>query len=80
MNKENKLFELYTMAELSYKKYFNTTKEEDLFPIGWYENKDYKSKIAIITEAIKTNTLIVNTPSYLNIIEGVVKVRERNNN
>ena len=68
------------MAELSYKKYFNTTKEEDLFPIGWYENKDYKSKIAIITEAIKTNTLIVNTPSYLNIIEGVVKVRERNNN
>ena len=80
MNKENKLFELYTMAELSYKKYFNTTKEEDLFPIGWYENKDYKSKIAIITEAIKTNTLIVNTPSYLNIIEGVVKVREKNNN
>lgn len=80
MNNENKLFELYTMAELSYKKYFNTTKEEDLFPIGWYENKDYKSKIAIITEAIKTNTLIVNTPSYLNIIEGVVKVRERNNN
>ena len=80
MNKENKLFELYTMAELSYKKHFNATKEEDLFPIGWYENKDYKSKIAIITEAIKTNTLIVNTPSYSNIIEGVVKVKEKNNN
>lgn len=80
MNKENKLFELYTMAELSYKKHFNTTNEEDLFPIGWYENKDYKSKIAIITEVIKTNTLIVNTPSYLNIIEGTAKVKEKNNN
>lgn len=80
MNKEDKLFELYTVAELSYKKHFNTTKEEDLFPIGWYENKDYKSKIAIITEAIKTNTLIVNTPSYLNIIEGTVKVKEKNSN
>ncbi len=80
MNREDKLFELYTVAELSYKKKFNTTKEEDLFPIEWYENKDYKSKIAIITEAIKTNTLIVNTPSYSNIIEGVVKVREKNNN
>ena len=80
MNREDKLFELYTVAELSYKKKVNTTKEEDLFPIEWYENKDYKSKIAIITEAIKTNTLIVNTPSYSNIIEGVVKVREKNNN
>lgn len=80
MNREDKLFELYTVAELSYKKNFNTTKEEDLFPIGWYENKDYKSKIAIITEAIKTNTLIVNTPSYLNIIEGTVKVKEKNSN
>lgn len=80
MNREDKLFELYTVAELSYKKKINTTKEEDLFPIEWYENKDYKSKIAIITEAIKTNTLIVNTPSYSNIIEGVVKVREKNNN
>ncbi len=80
MNKEDKLFELYIVAELSYKKYFNTTKEEDLFSIGWYENKDYKSKIAIITEAIKTNTLVVNTPSYLNIIEGTVKVKEKNSN
>ena len=80
MNREDKLFELYTVAELLYKKKFNTTKEEDLFPIGWYENKDYKSKIAIITEAIKTNTLIVNTPSYLNIIEGTVKVKEKNSN
>lgn len=80
MNREDKLFELYTVAELSYKKHFNTTNERDLFPIEWYENKDYKSKIAIITEAIKTNTLIVNTPSYLNIIEGTVKVKEKNSN
>lgn len=70
---EDKLFELYTLAELSYQNYFKDTTDdiEDLYPVGWYENKNYKEKISIISEAIKTNTLIVNTPSYQNIIEGV---------
>lgn len=70
---EDKLFELYTLAELSYKKHFKDINIEELFPIDWYSNKDYKTKIEIITEAIKTNTLIINTPSYINIIEGVDK-------
>ena len=32
---------------------------------------NYQKKIEIICEAIKTNTLIVNTKSYLDITEGV---------
>lgn len=70
---EDKLFELYTLAELSYQNHFKNIikNQEELYPVGWYENKNYKEKIEIITEAIKTNNLIVNTKSYQNTIEGV---------
>ena len=73
MNNEmnDKLFELYILAELSYKKHFNNLSDDELFPSGWYGNKNYQKKIEIICEAIKTNTLIVNTKSYLDITEGV---------
>ena len=67
----DKLFELYTLAELKYKKHFNNLNDDDLFPSGWYGNKNYQKKIEIICEAIKNNTLIVNTKSYLDITEGV---------
>ena len=71
--REDKLLELYTLAELSYQNHFKDAADdiEDLYPASWYEKKNYKEKIAIISEAIKTNTLIVNTLSYQNIIEGV---------
>ena len=65
----DKLFELYTLAELSYKKHFSNLSNDELFPSGWYGNKNYQKKIEIICEAIKNNTLIVNTKSYLDIIE-----------
>ena len=68
---DNELFKLYVLAELSYKKHFNNLNDDDLFPSGWYGNKNYRKKIEIICEAIKTNTLIVNTKSYQDIIEGV---------
>ena len=67
----DKLFELYTLAELKYKKHFNNLNDNELFPSNWYGNKNYQKKIEIICEAIKTNTLIVNTKSYQDIIEGV---------
>ena len=67
----NKLFELYTLSELTYKKHFHNLTDEELFPPEWYANKNYQKKIEIICEAIKTNTLIENTNSYLDIIEGV---------
>ena len=67
----DKLFELYTLAELKYKRHFDNVNDNILLPSGWYGNKNYQKKIEIICEAIKTNTLIVNTKSYLDIIEGV---------
>ena len=65
----DKLFELYTL--LKYKRHFDNVNDNILFPSGWYGNKNYQKKIEIICEAIKTNTLIVNTKSYLDITEGV---------
>ena len=67
----DKLFELYTLAELKYKRHFDNVNDNILFPSSWYGNKNYQKKIEIICEAIKTNTLIVNTKSYLDITEGV---------
>ena len=67
----DKLFELYTLAELKYKRHFDNVNDNILFPSGWYGNKNYQKKIEIICEANKTNTLIVNTKSYLDITEGV---------
>ena len=67
----DKLFELYTLAELKYKRHFDNVNDNILFPSGWYCNKNYQKKIEIICEAIETNTLIVNTKSYLDITEGV---------
>ena len=67
----DKLFELYTLAELKYKRHFDNVNDNILFPSGLYGNKNYQKKIEIICEAIKTNTLIVNTKSYLDITEGV---------
>ena len=66
---DNELFELYVLAELRYKKHFNNLNDDDLFPSGWYGNNNYQNKIEIICESIETNTLIVNTKSYLDIIE-----------
>ena len=70
---QNKLFELYTLAELAYQKQFEKIVEDKsiLYPEGWYEKKDYKLKIEIIKEAIKSNTLIENTPKYLETLEGI---------
>ena len=62
---ENKLFELYTLTELTYEKKFNNLKDKDsLYPEGWYSNKNYKEKIDILSEAIKDNKLIINTNKY----------------
>lgn len=69
-NEEEKLFQLYTLAEMAYQKHFkNNVKDiEELYPVNWYSDKNYKEKITIIAEAIKTETLIVDTPSYKNMI------------
>ena len=49
-DKDDKLFELYTLAELAYQNHFrNIVKDEDLFPPKWYEKNNYRKKIEIIT-------------------------------
>ena len=79
---DSKLFELYTLAEIAYQKNFENTIDDKsyLYPEGWYENKNYKLKIEIITEAIKNNTLIEKTPKYLKTerVEGNVFMKEKN--
>lgn len=70
-NIDDTLFDLYTLAELTYKKHFDNLTDYELFPSEWYGYNNYKKKIEIICEAIRTNTLILNTSAYFNIIEGV---------
>ena len=66
---DNKIKELYIMAELSYKKKFNNyVPNTDLFPIDWYKNKDYKKKIELIYNSIKNNVLIENSDLYKDYI------------
>lgn len=79
---ENKLFELYTLAELSYQNHFKniTDNIDNLYPKDWYSRKNYKEKIKILSEAIKTNTLIINTPSYQSIIEGIDRRLKKDRN
>lgn len=67
---EKELLELYTLAEMRYQEHFKNVDSENLYPSNWYLNKNYKLKIEIIVEAIKNDTLIVNTKSYLKIVEG----------
>mgnify|MGYP000149941136 CR=1 FL=1 len=69
-NDEERLFQLYTLVEMAYQKQFqNKVKNiEELYPVNWYSDKNYKEKITIIAEALKTETLIVDTTSYKNMI------------
>lgn len=77
---KNKLFELYTLAELAYERQFEETiyNKTRLYPEGWYENKNYKLKIEILTEAIKNSTLIENIPKYKETIEGIKNLLVKN--
>ena len=67
----NKLFELYTLIEMTYEKKFINVEKSMLYPEGWYSNKNYKNKIDILNEAIKENKLIVDTKKYAESIECV---------
>lgn len=60
MEKED--YNLYIIAELSYKK--KHINEENIFPIDWYSSTNYKLKIEIIAEAIKKNVKIESTDLY----------------
>lgn len=76
---QEKIFNIYTLMELSYQKHFTGQYKniDELYPLGWYQNKNYKIKIDIISEAILTNKLIVNTEKYQFFVEGDVKAYTR---
>lgn len=75
----DKLFELYTLASLSYEKHFKGMVKDvkELYPVGWYEKSNYKLKIEILAEAIKENQLIINTNKYQSTIEGVKELQKK---
>ena len=63
-------YNLYVIAELSYKKKYKN--EKDIFPIDWYSNRNYKLKTEIIAEAIKNNIKIEDTYLYQDkFLEGI---------
>lgn len=76
--KNNKIFELYTLASISYERHFQGRVKDvsELYPEGWYEKRNYKLKIEILVEAIKQNQLIINTQKYQSTIEGIKELKK----
>ena len=68
-------YNLYVIAELSYKKEHPEIKEDDLYPANWYSINNYKLKNEIIAEAIQKKVLVKDTPKYL-----ILQNHNRSNN
>ncbi len=66
-------YKLYVLAELNYKKEHPELKEDNLFPLDWYSNNNYKLKTEIIAEAINNKKLIEDVQKYQDIQEGIKK-------
>lgn len=81
-NNDDKLIKLYTLAEMTYESYFKSMAfyKDELYPNDWNVIKNYKEKIEIIAEAIKTNNLIVNTSKYQNLIDFLKDKNKLKNN
>ena len=62
-------YNLYVLAELSYKNEHLDLKEDMLYPDGWYYLSNYKEKNEIIVEAIKEKKLIKDTDRYKKLFE-----------
>ena len=66
-------YNLYLLAQITYKEAHPEIREEDLFPMEWNSCTDYKLKSEIIAKAVKNNVLIEEIPEYLNTIERVIR-------
>lgn len=62
MQKEE--FRLYVIAEMNYMKKNAGRTESELFPMDWYNIKDYKLKTRLISESLKQRSLIKDTTMY----------------
>lgn len=67
-------FKLYVLAEMNYIKQNPNLSRFELFPLGWYNIKDYFFKTKVLAEAIKGNILIKDTTLYN---ENVVTTKSR---
>lgn len=64
------------MMEVSYISQYNrkpTDDNQDLYPIGWHDNKDYNEKIKILAEAVDSKKIIIETEAYQSMVEGMRK-------
>lgn len=70
---------IYKMMEINYIKAMgrevssNPIDNDDLYPLDWFSNQNYRKKIDILTEAIDKKILIIDTEGYNEIIEGIKK-------
>ncbi len=65
---ENFDYNIYVLAEKTYVDNHLQLKRDQIFPYGWYENKDYRTKNMLIAAAIKENKLIEETNSYKELV------------
>lgn len=49
---------------------------EDLYPQEWHSNNNYLKKAKVLAEAIEKGCLITETTEYLDMIEGVRRGKE----
>lgn len=61
--------DLYTIAVMRYKKEHKELSDNNIFPKEWNLSADYRTKIMIIAEAIKTNALVEDTKLYKKIFK-----------
>ena len=67
-------FKLYVLAEMNYIKRNPNLTRFELFPLDWYNIKDYFFKTKVLAEALKENLLIKDTTLYN---ETVVNTKSR---
>ena len=67
-------FKLYVLAEMNYIKQNQNLTKSELFPLGWYNIKDYFFKTKVLAEAIRKNILIKYTELYS---ENIITTKSR---
>lgn len=59
-------FKMYTLLEMIYVNHFKNkgVLERMLFPLDWYQIKNYQLKIEVLRESLNNEILIVDTDRY----------------
>ena len=75
MKDNNEKYEqIYTIATMRYQEENPGVSMEELYPVGWHTNDNYKLKVNIIAEALKKHVLVIDTELYnQSFVEGVIR-------